>query len=141
MRERREGTGPRGRYCSRKMRTPLARYLPIIGTMLLVIATATLGMPTAANADSATIIGPGTLSCSQWLTDRQGLHRAQDIEAWITGYLSGFDAYVLHGGITKGTDNNGWFAWIDDYCHAHPLDDVAVATDHLIDTLKARELR
>jgi hypothetical protein len=30
------------------------------------------------------------------------------------------------------------FTWIDDYCHAHPLDDVAVATDRLIDSLKDR---
>jgi hypothetical protein len=120
------------------MTTLVARCLAVICIMFLVTATATLGTPTAGSAGSATVIGAGTLSCSQWLTDRQGLHSAQDIEAWITGYLSGFDAYVLHGDITRGSNNDGLFAWIDDYCHAHPLDDVAVATDHLIDAFKAR---
>jgi hypothetical protein len=104
--------------------------------MILVLAI--LGAATAAKAGSPMIIGAGTLSCGQWLTDRQGLHSAQDIEAWITGYLSGFGVYVLHGDITRGSDNGPLFGWIDDYCHAHPLDDVAVATDHLIDALKAR---
>jgi hypothetical protein len=104
--------------------------------MILVVAT--LGTATAANAGSPMIIGAGTLSCGQWLTDRQGLHSAQDIEAWITGYLSGFGAYVLHGDITRGSNKEALFGWIDDYCHAHPLDEVAVATDHLIDALKAR---
>jgi hypothetical protein len=84
------------------------------------------------------IIGAGALSCGQWLTDRQGLYSAQTIEAWITGYLSGFNAYVFHGDMTNHTDNAGLFSWIDDYCHAHPLDDIAVATDRLIDALKAR---
>jgi hypothetical protein len=118
------------------MKPFFARCLPVTCVMIRVIAA--LGVATAANARSPMIIGVGTLSCGQWLTDRQGLHSAQDIEAWITGYLSGFGAYVLHGDITRGSDNKALFVWIDDYCHDHPLDDVAVATDHLIEALKAR---
>src|SRR5580704_10978413 len=118
------------------MRTLLARCLPVICAMFLVAANS--GAPTAGNVGAPIIIGVGALSCGQWLTDRQGLHSAQPMEAWITGYLSGFNSYVLHGDITKNIDNAGLFSWIDDYCHAHPLDDIVAATDWLIDALKAR---
>jgi hypothetical protein len=106
----------------------------------MVLVVATLSAPTAANAGAATIIGAGALSCGQWLTDRQGQGRygAETLEMWITGYLSGVDAYAFHRELRKGADSAGLFAWIDDYCHAHPLDDIAVATDRLIDALKAR---
>ena len=118
------------------MRTLFARCLPVTRIMILVVAA--LSAATTANAGSPIILGAGALSCGQWLTDRQGLHSAQDTEAWIAGYLSGFGAYVLHGDVTRGSDDKALFGWIDDYCHAHPLDDVAVATDHLIDALKTR---
>jgi hypothetical protein len=102
--------------------------------------SANAGAPIAADAGAAMIIGPGALSCGQWLTDRQGQGRygAETMEMWIAGYLSGVDAYVFHGDLRKDADSAGLFAWIDNYCHAHPLDDVAVATDRLIDALKAR---
>jgi hypothetical protein len=121
---------------TRRMRTFLARYLMVICTMFLLATNARAA--TANDANAPLIIGAGALSCGQWLTDRQGLYSAQTIEAWITGYLSGFNAYVFHGDMTNHTDNADLFSWIDDYCHAHPLDDIAAATDRLIDALKAR---
>ena len=104
--------------------------------MLLIVANA--GAPAAANASAAMIVGPGTLSCGQWLTDRQGLYSANNMEAWIAGYLSAFNTHVAQGNIMKNMDSAELFLWLDNYCHAHPLDDVAVATDRLIDALKER---
>ena len=38
----------------------------------------------------------------------------------------------------NGIDNNGIFAWIDNYCAAHPLDSIATATIALVAELSKR---
>ena len=59
--------------------------------------------------------------------------------SWVQGFLSAFNYYVSKSGnVLSGIDNNGIFAWIDNYCAAHPLDDIATATFAFIAELSKR---
>jgi hypothetical protein len=50
------------------------------------------------------------------------------VESWVMGFLSGIgferspEVEPLHG-----IDADGVWAWIDNYCQANPLKDIAVA--------------
>jgi hypothetical protein len=45
-------------------------------------------------------------------------------QQWIVGYLSGVASATSQAGMDPlhGTDAEGVWAWIDNYCQAHPLD-------------------
>jgi len=59
---------------------------------------------------------------------------------WVVGFISAFNYYKgATADVTNGTDMNGVFAWIDNYCAAHPLDPIAKATMALIDELSQRQ--
>jgi hypothetical protein len=59
---------------------------------------------------------------------------------WVIGYISAFNVYRSPtGNLTAGTDTNGIYAWIDNYCAARPLDTIVKATDALIDELSQRQ--
>lgn len=80
-----------------------------------------------------TIKGGGAASCGAWTEARrlraiagQGEHFLY--ESWVLGFLSGI-GFVgednddpLHG-----LDYQGVLAWIDNYCQAHPIDNVSHA--------------
>ena len=60
-------------------------------------------------------------------------------EGWVAGFLSGANS-ILAGSeyhidtlehASAETDVQGLWAWIDNYCQAHPLDAVAQAADAL----------
>ena len=57
--------------------------------------------------------------------------------AWVQGFISAFNYYggATAPDIASGTDANGVFAWIDNYCAAHPLDTIATATIALVSEL------
>jgi hypothetical protein len=81
------------------------------------------------------VMGNGTTSCGTWTADRQG-DRQYGPEEWILGYLTALNR-VGPGSddITRNTDAGGIFAWVDNYCATHPLDDIATATIALGDVL------
>jgi hypothetical protein len=101
------------------------------------------------------ISGAGKESCGAW-TKAQA-HRPQvgadgltrvtfaDIDSlhqtsWVQGFLTAFNYYTSEtGSVEKGTDPNGIFAWIDNYCAAHPLDTIATAATALVTELSAHE--
>jgi hypothetical protein len=59
---------------------------------------------------------------------------------WVYGFLSAFNYYgTSEGDIANGIDSNGLFAWIENYCAAHPLDTIAAATIALITDLSKRQ--
>jgi hypothetical protein len=72
--------------------------------------------------------GEGDRSCGAWRAAR-GAGSWGLMGQWILGFLSGV-SYT--GNWTKlaplnGTDADGAFAWIDNYCQAHPLGTVVYA--------------
>ena len=77
-------------------------------------------------ADGITVRGPGASSCGTWTADRRrGGEWPMMDEAWILGFLTG-SAYVATDGRdpVSGVDNEGIFAWIDNYCRANPLKEI-----------------
>jgi hypothetical protein len=92
----------------------------------------------AANAEPGreiTVLGAGNFSCGKWSNERRsqsvsGLSAAQ----WVLGYVSAANRFLLthDGDVAKNTDNAALLAWLDNYCSAHPLDNLNVASGRLI---------
>jgi hypothetical protein len=81
------------------------------------------------SAEAFKIIGAGVDSCGTWTADRrQQSGAALQDEQWVVGFLSGIgyrgddDSDPL-----KGMDAQGVWAWIDNYCLAHPIETVSTA--------------
>jgi hypothetical protein len=74
-------------------------------------------------------IGSGTASCGAWTADRHQLaNRALSDEEWVLGFLSGvgYIGYDSANPLNK-TDADGVWAWIDNYCSAHPISQISDA--------------
>lgn len=89
-----------------------------------------------ANADNpgpgqSSIIGLGVGSCGTWTTNRrtQGFVALAE-QQWVVGFLSGvgFLGYFNNIDPLRGVDADGVWAWIDNYCMAKPLDNIADAS-------------
>jgi hypothetical protein len=103
--------------------------------VVLLVATAQAGF-------AATIIGRGVASCGTWTADRRAPNGGAAIadEGWVVGFLSGANV-ESEGNSTDflvGTDADAIFAYIDNYCSAHPLDQISTGAVHLRFELKAR---
>ena len=74
---------------------------------------------TPAYADGFTAMGAGSgASCGKWLSARE----KKDFYAlsnWALGFLSGA-GWKGNGDALAGTDNDGVFYWLDNYCRANP---------------------
>jgi hypothetical protein len=58
---------------------------------------------------------------------------------WVAGFISAFNLYqATTPDVTKDTDINGVLAWIDNYCGAHPLNQISTATVALVRELYQR---
>src|SRR5689334_19748197 len=52
---------------------------------------------------------------------------------WVLAFISAYNVYQgATPDVTKGTDANGLFAWMDNYCAAHPLNMIGTAVIDLI---------
>jgi hypothetical protein len=83
----------------------------------------------AADEGKYTILGHGAVSCGIWTQGRRPLLRDGPQlmrEAWVLGYITAVSSWSLPLGrgavrnVAEGTDVDGIFAWIDNYCAAHP---------------------
>jgi hypothetical protein len=60
---------------------------------------------------------------------------------WVIGYLTGFNAYGRgSGNVSLGTDAEGLFAWITNYCQQYPLKTLENAAEALIIELTERRV-
>jgi hypothetical protein len=109
-------------------------------TASLLIGALLAGMSLAsAQEPMATTLGVGNRSCGSWIEARRSVGLLPDVyEGWIAGYLSGSNAIISYEYHTddlaqaqKQTDARGLYAWIDNYCQAHPLNSIAQAADAL----------
>ena len=121
---------------------------------LLALLATVLCLSDLEAKDYWAIKGDGKQSCGAW-TKAQA-HRPQvgadgimpvtfaDMElstqlSWVQGFLSAFNYYDSKSvDVANGIDPNGVFAWIDNYCAAHPLDTIATAAIELISELSKR---
>jgi len=105
----------------------------------LVIAVLLIGG--TAWAAQYTIRGAGTKSCGSWTAakEKDGWARVS-YHAWVQGYLTAYSLWVEKGSgpVSAETDNDGALAWVDKYCQANPLNDVADAAQIVITAIKAK---
>ena len=102
------------------------RYL--LALLQSTLLTGTISTPGRAYE----VFGNGSsVSCSQWLQDRQSAsaERYAD-ENWVLGFLTGVNA-ATSSTTGSGSDAAGKFAWIDNYCRAHPLELLVGAAERL----------
>jgi hypothetical protein len=98
---------------------------------ILACLVAAIGLAPAGNARAYQAIGPGVASCGTWTADRRMPHSsiAHIDESWVLGFLSALGWRAENGDDPlRGLDSNAVAGWIDNYCQAHPLDDIATAT-------------
>jgi hypothetical protein len=89
----------------------------------LLLAALTLALMTEAKAEY-TAIGVGTSSCGSWTAYRRN-REAFGFEQWILGFLSGAGFEGTDGtDPLNNTDADAVWAWMDNYCLAHPLDKI-----------------
>jgi hypothetical protein len=100
----------------------------------ILLAAVTVGLVTCATDASAsdyTAMGVGTNSCGSWTAARRTPTQIPALldETWVQGFLSGVGSIGISQGFNplNDTDPDSVWAWIDHYCGAHPLDDIAVA--------------
>lgn len=101
----------------------------------LVVASLVLcGLAAEAHADKAINYGAGVSSCGEWLADaNKELDRMYDT-SWLLGWVSAAGFYDVRGDL-RHTDAAAMSAWVDNYCHAYPLNNIADAAAALIKAL------
>jgi hypothetical protein len=96
---------------------------------LFLLAT----VPATAASKQYGVIGIGNRSCGSWIADRKeaGFPALVDL-AWVEGFLTAMDHEngKVNASIHK-TDADGIAAWVDNYCAAHPLNDLSRASEEL----------
>jgi len=98
------------------------------------------------------ILGPGTNACGSWTESRRerGVAMLWNI-FWVQGYISATNQWIttltgLATDISGATptnplsaQNEGHWAWIDNYCSENPLDNLMAATEALTVELMRRQ--
>jgi hypothetical protein len=83
----------------------------------------------SAHAQKFLAAGAGVGSCGTWTTDRRYPNSASALidASWVLGFLSGIGYAGIGVNPLNKMDYQGIAAWIDDYCHDHPIDPIARA--------------
>ena len=98
--------------------------------VLACLVAGLLGHPERALAFVAA--GAGLDSCDTWTVDRQLPRGGPALldEQWVVGFLTGLaDGGLIDADPMRGVDAQAVWAWIDNYCHAHPSDNVLEAAE------------
>jgi hypothetical protein len=109
----------------------------VVRHMLRFLLSITLAVALASSAEASNyaIAGGGLSSCAAWTAARRD-RRAIGFEEWVTGFLSGFGDIAASVPIPemdplRGLNTQTVWAWVDDYCHAHPLEKIVDAAEAL----------
>jgi hypothetical protein len=102
-------------------------------TRALAVALGLMVALAAAPAHAVQIIGAGLAPCGTWTADRAARDiGASEGETWVGGYLSGAAFWGSNLDPMKGIDAKAAWAWVEDYCRAHPLDKIIDAANAFI---------
>lgn len=82
--------------------------------------------------DASATTTVGAPSCGSWVSERAKGQTMMTLaeQNWLVGYLSGV-AVGAASDFLKGTDNASLFLWVDNYCRANPLKNLAAAGTEL----------
>jgi hypothetical protein len=106
-------------------------FIRVVALVVTLLATS------SASAQTPTQIGPGAVSCANWLKERLVNSRMSVImNGWVLGYLSGASVMKQATGedapdALRGVGEATIFDWIDKYCSAHRSDELVQATIQL----------
>jgi len=81
----------------------------------------------------------GELSCGKWLAEKgeyNGLKKGVPLN-WVLGFVSGVSLSIDQS-LLEDVDQASVAAWLDQYCTAHPLEDLSRAAVVLVNELSAR---
>ena len=84
--------------------------------------------------------GAGMVTCAEWQKYRSTGDKAAtlQLQAWIDGFLSGYNMASDVDFIVPRPQTVAYYAWIDNYCTQNPLNVVMQATLALKNELTAR---
>jgi hypothetical protein len=89
----------------------------------------------ASFASDLWMFGEGNRSCGAWIKEKSN----QRVLTWVLGFVSGANAYQANRQyLSNKSDALAIFAWIDNYCRAHPLETVGKASTELVRALRRR---
>jgi hypothetical protein len=118
-----------------------ARLIAAAGNRAAVLLLAVLALPaTPSTAGEYAILGAGGRPCDSWLQARgEASPEGAIMQSWLLGYVTSINAHELTitKDIAEGTNPDGMFVWIDNYCASHPLDSVARAAASLTGVLRS----
>lgn len=102
-----------------------------------VIFAAIMCMATLSDANATRTIG--VPDCGKWVNSRAASGWEGQVNvAWLMGFLTGLntDQTEYKNGLSKISSGEQILVWTDNYCKAHPLDDLFKAGDELMIELK-----
>jgi hypothetical protein len=106
--------------------------------IFLAVALIVVNVPSAKAAEEPTtiVLGIGNKSCGSWTQARHSPGSLVDVyQGWVAGFISSSNEFAnntQHIDILQhAPDAQGIWAWVDNYCTAHPLNSVAEASDSL----------
>ena len=84
--------------------------------------------------------GAGMVTCAEWQKYRATGDKPAtlQLQAWLDGFLSGFNMGSDIDFISPKPTSVAYYAWIDNYCAQNPLNHVATAAVALKNELTAR---
>lgn len=108
---------------------------------MIGLALALAALPVPDSRDVRFYAFPGADSCGDWTLNRENRgRRTQALEGWVLGYVSGYNFYRdPTGDVAPDVTAIALLAWVDGYCKANPLDNLAEVSLKLIDELTHRQ--
>jgi hypothetical protein len=107
----------------------------VIAAVRLLLPAALVALLMTGSAEGFALIGSGVESCGTWTASRrQSEFAAIQPAQWILGFLSGA-GYMSSEGVDplNRVDAQAVWAWVDNYCLAHPLESIEQAGVAFID--------
>ena len=118
----------------------MTRWKPPDGRARWILVCVILAavLVTGDGAAAQVIGGGGMESCGSWTATARDFGEGRPVTQgrmqhlqhlqWVLGFLSGMAAYPDSSfDPLNNTDADGVWAWIDNYCGAHPLEKIVVA--------------
>ena len=107
-------------------------------TIIFLVAFSVL--PAAAQSRSPSV--EGKQWCGTWLRERHARSpRLHLYEIWVVKYIAGGDwADIPRPDFFAKVDAEGMLGWVDNYCRAHPINNVQRAAEQLVIELIVRTM-
>jgi hypothetical protein len=116
------------------------RIHPLIVFLVVLLGAFPISKTHAAGRD---YFGVGGDSCAVWI-DARAKRNTSSHGSWVLGYVSALNLWNVIGqrkDALKNTDGPAIYLWIDNYCRANPLENIATAAGALARELNDRASR